>query len=40
MPEKKYIRFINSDYETLFHIPDGASGSPTLTDGRLTGCAA
>ena len=23
MSEKKYIRFINSDYETLFHIPDG-----------------
>ena len=23
MEEKKYIRFINSDYKTLFHLPDG-----------------
>ena len=32
MPEKKYIRFINSDYQTLFHIPDGGRIRITYPD--------
>ncbi len=32
MPEKKYIRFINSNYETLFHIPDGGRIRITYPD--------
>lgn len=32
MSEKKYIRFINSDYETLFHIPDGGRIRITYPD--------
>ena len=34
MPEKKYIRFINSDYKTLFHLPDGGRVRITYPDGR------
>lgn len=33
MPEKKYIRFIDSDYNTLFHIEDGANIIVTWDDG-------
>lgn len=36
MPEKKYIRFINSDYKTLFHLPDGGRVRITYPDGRQT----
>ena len=32
MIEKKYIRFINSDYQTLFHIPDGGRIRITYPD--------
>ena len=32
MPEKKYIRFINSDYQTLFHLPDGGRIRITYPD--------
>ena len=32
MPEKKYIRFINSDYKTLFHLPDGGRIRITYPD--------
>ena len=35
MPEKKkYIRFINSDYKTLFHLPDGGRIRLTRSDGK------
>ena len=34
MPEKKYIRFINSDYKTLFHLPDGGRVRITYPDGK------
>lgn len=34
MPEKKYIRFINSDYKTLFHLPDGGRIRLTSSDGK------
>ena len=33
MPEKNYIRFINSDYKTLFYLPDGGRIRLTLSDG-------
>lgn len=33
MPEKKYIRFIDSDYNTLFHLPDGGRIKVTHNDG-------
>lgn len=33
MPQKKYIRFINSDYETLFHLPDGGRIRLNFPDG-------
>jgi len=33
MSQKKYIRFINSDYQTLFHLPDGGRIRLTLPDG-------
>ena len=32
MPEKKYIRFINSDYQTLFYLPDGGRIRITYPD--------
>ena len=32
MTEKKYIRFINGDYQTLFHIPDGGRIRITYPD--------
>ena len=32
MPENKYIRFINSDYKTLFHLPDGGRIRITYPD--------
>ena len=32
MPEKKYIRFISSDYKTLFHLPDGGRIRITYPD--------
>lgn len=32
MPEKKYIRFINSDYKTLFCLPDGGRIRITYPD--------
>ena len=32
MSEKKYIRFINSDYQTLFHLPDGGRIRITYPD--------
>ena len=32
MPEKNYIRFINSDYKTLFHLPDGGRIRITYPD--------
>ena len=31
---KRYIRFIDSDYNTLFHIPDGANLTVTDFDGQ------
>lgn len=36
MPDekKKYIRFINSDYKTMFHLPDGGRVRITYPDGR------
>jgi len=34
MPDKKYIRFINSDYKTLFHLPDGGRIRLTHSDGE------
>lgn len=35
MPEKKkYIRFINSDYKTLFFLPDGGRIRITRSDGE------
>lgn len=34
MSEKKYIRFINSDYKTLFHLPDGGRVRVIYPDGR------
>ena len=34
MPTKKYIRFIDSDYSTLFHLPDGGRVRITYPDGR------
>lgn len=35
MPEKKkYIRFINSDYKTLFFLPDGGRIRITRGDGK------
>ncbi len=34
MSEKKYIRFINSDYKTLFHLPDGGRIRITYPDGE------
>ena len=34
MPEKKYIRFINSDYKTLFHLPDGGRVRIIYPDGE------
>ena len=34
MSEKKYIRFINSDYKTLFHLPDGGRIRITYPDGK------
>lgn len=33
MPEKKYIRFIDSRYHTLFHLPDGGRVRLTRSDG-------
>lgn len=36
MPERKYIRFINSDYKTLFHIPDSGRIRITRADGAET----
>ena len=38
MPDekKKYIRFINSGYKTLFHLPDGGRVRITYPDGRQT----
>lgn len=38
MPEKKYIRFINSDYKTLFHLPDGGRIRLTHFDGKHHDC--
>ena len=32
MTEKKYIRFINSDYKTLFYLPDGGRIRITYPD--------
>ncbi|MCX4373868.1 MAG: hypothetical protein OSJ58_19035, partial [Dysosmobacter sp.] len=32
--KKKYIRFINSDYKTLFHLPDGGRVRIIYPDGR------
>jgi len=32
MSEKKYIRFINSDYKTLFYLPDGGRIRITYPD--------
>ena len=34
MSEKKYIRFINSAYQTLFHLPDGGRIRITYPDGK------
>lgn len=34
MPEKKHIRFINSDYKTLFHLPDGGRIRITYPDRK------
>ena len=34
MPRKKYIRFINSDYKTLFHLPDGGRIRITRPGGQ------
>ena len=35
MPEeKKYIQFINSDYKTLFYLPDGGRIRITYPDGK------
>lgn len=34
MSDKKYIRFINSDYKTLFHLPDGGRIRITYPDGK------
>lgn len=34
MSENKYIRFINSDYKTLFHLPDGGRIRVTYADGE------
>lgn len=34
MPEKKYIRFINSGYKTLFHLPDGGRIRITYPNGK------
>lgn len=33
--EKKYIKFINSDYKTLFYLPDGGRIQITHADGRI-----
>jgi hypothetical protein len=33
-PENKPIRFINSDYDTLFFIPDGGSITITFANGE------
>lgn len=38
MSEKKYIRFINSDYKTLFHLPDGGRIKLTYPDGKQREC--
>ena len=32
--KKKYIRFIDSDYKTLFHLPDGGRIRITYPDGE------
>lgn len=34
MSDKKYIRFIDSDYNTLFHLPDGGHIRITHSDGK------
>lgn len=34
MSTKKYIRFIDSGYKTLFHLPDGGRIRITLSDGK------
>jgi len=34
MSEKNYIRFINSDYKTLFFLPDGGRIRITCSDGK------
>lgn len=34
MPEKKYIRFINSHYKTQFHLPDGGRIRILYADGE------
>lgn len=34
MEEDKKIRFIDSQYQTLFYIPDGASIALTYSDGE------
>ena len=34
MSEKKHIRFINSGYQTLFHLPDGGRIRITYPDGK------
>lgn len=34
MEEKKYIRFVDSQYNTLFHIPDGGRIAITLSTGE------
>lgn len=34
MEEDKKIRFIDSQYQTLFYIPDGANIALTYSDGE------
>ena len=34
MPEKNYIRFIDSNYKTMFYLPDGGRIRLTLSDGE------
>lgn len=34
MEKKKYIRFINSDYKTLFYLPDGGRIRITYPNGK------
>ncbi len=36
--QKKYIWFINSDYKTLFYLPDGGRIRITRTDGKQRDC--